>query len=972
MSENKDYKIYLEYNRDQKEIEEPKDFDELKEKFFDEFNEGESKIFTFNFFEDDEDIEINEDNFSEVIEKIKKSKSKIIYVTEERNVEEIRQTQNFSKQFEKPKEKKKDKDKDLELERINELKNSNSSGQEGVSEFIMGKTLDERIKVNDNNSDENKDKKDEYENEIIISKENENNPSDDRNNIEIIKINSKDEPKELVNSEYLNNSSEKEVLNDSQNKYKTENDNLLKEIENEKKEKKKLEERMKSLKERIINEKKQNDQLKSDKKEIELKYAELELKFNESQSKIKMEESSDNIQIEQLKEKNEEINNKFRNLENENLKLKQELEKSKSNQDLNDSNFNLLKEENSQLKEKIKNLENSLTKKSNIIYNSNKIYNEKPETIFDEEEKEKIEQRKNKKMQKLSFINQLMKATEEKSNKQNKNKILNKLIEEENRIKQTNIEQSQTKLKLYLEKRNAKIMNKKEEEQKEEKIKETKNEELAKYKKLAEEKSNELKKRNEEFNNLQNELTKIEQEKVTNNKQLEDIDKERNDYKSKIKDLQIQLEDKNKKLNENQNNFEIMKKNSNELSLKMKTFQNESQNAQKKIDDLNKKIKILTQEKEQKENEIKDYQNQIEIYKSDLSKSQINLLNQNNQKKEYEIKKNEYNKNLEAKYEKLYQERITEAKKSINEQIKKHIDFIQNKYAEEIKILDNNCKKKFNDISQSILQNQNKSNLNKCQTRHEGIKCNVCFKSPIVGYRYKCVNCNNYNLCEECEEANEKSNAHPHFFIKMAKYIQNNNDNDNFIHEQFKNRKKNDDEDDNEFSIIKFGNKKDYSIEIINKDNLNPSIEEGKDNLNIKLIIKNNGAKQWPENGAKLVFNESKNLTARPIFLRPQKPEEQEEYEINMEDLHVYPVGKYEAEMIFQVDGKKYGDEIDLNITIEKKEGKIDDDSNAAKVQSFRDTYGLSREDYPDEKLLELLQKHNSDFPKAFAALFDD
>ena len=96
-----------------------------------------------------------------------------------------------------------------------------------------------------------------------------------------------------------------------------------------------------------------------------------------------------------------------------------------------------------------------------------------------------------------------------------------------------------------------------------------------------------------------------------------------------------------------------------------------------------------------------------------------------------------------------------------------------------------------------------------------------------------------------------------------------------------------------------------------------------------------------------------------------------------MEDLHVYPVGKYEAEMIFLVDGKKYGDEIDLNITIEKKEGKIDDDSNAAKVhaakvQSFRDTYGLSREDYPDEKLLELLQKHNYDFAKAFYALFDD
>jgi len=77
--------------------------------------------------------------------------------------------------------------------------------------------------------------------------------------------------------------------------------------------------------------------------------------------------------------------------------------------------------------------------------------------------------------------------------------------------------------------------------------------------------------------------------------------------------------------------------------------------------------------------------------------------------------------------------------------------------------------------------------LNKCKTRHEGIKCNVCFKSSIVSYRYKCVNCNNYNLCEECEKANnEKSNVHPHLFIKMAKYIQNNNDDENFIHEQFK------------------------------------------------------------------------------------------------------------------------------------------------------------------------------------------
>ena len=56
MSENKDYKIILEYNRDHKEIEEPNDFEDLKDKFIDKFDEIESKNFTFNYFEDDKDF----------------------------------------------------------------------------------------------------------------------------------------------------------------------------------------------------------------------------------------------------------------------------------------------------------------------------------------------------------------------------------------------------------------------------------------------------------------------------------------------------------------------------------------------------------------------------------------------------------------------------------------------------------------------------------------------------------------------------------------------------------------------------------------------------------------------------------------------------------------------------------------------------------------------------------------------------
>ena len=50
---------------------------------------------------------------------------------------------------------------------------------------------------------------------------------------------------------------------------------------------------------------------------------------------------------------------------------------------------------------------------------------------------------------------------------------------------------------------------------------------------------------------------------------------------------------------------------------------------------------------------------------------------------------------------------------------------------------------------------------------HYGIICDGCEKTPIVGCRYKCAVCKDFDFCEECEE--KFSGQHLHPFIKIYK-----------------------------------------------------------------------------------------------------------------------------------------------------------------------------------------------------------
>ena len=48
---------------------------------------------------------------------------------------------------------------------------------------------------------------------------------------------------------------------------------------------------------------------------------------------------------------------------------------------------------------------------------------------------------------------------------------------------------------------------------------------------------------------------------------------------------------------------------------------------------------------------------------------------------------------------------------------------------------------------------------------HNGIKCSFCQRFPIVGIRYKCLQCKSYDLCEECEKV--QGLKHGHLLLKL-------------------------------------------------------------------------------------------------------------------------------------------------------------------------------------------------------------
>ena len=491
-------------------------------------------------------------------------------------------------------------------------------------------------------------------------------------------------------------------------------------------------------------------------------------------------------------------------------------------------------------------------------------------------------------------------------------------------------------------------------------------------------KYNELKSNNELQNNsileLKQNINDINQkynEEIKknefNNEKLNEINNKYSIESSKNKELESNYSELNKKYNEeNRNKNEEIK----ELKEKIDEKENENKKLKEKIEEKELKIKeqeesIRNLENEKEElNEIKDKrEKEVENkFKNDLQ-VQIEKIKSEEENKINTFKK-EYENSLKQKYDNKINSEISKIQKALFNNIedeikKKNIEFKKlyekenkrDKYYNEIMEMIKN-------ISNPVIKNEN---IIECKTIHYGVKCQKCFRDPIIGYRYKCSICNNYNLCEKCENENLISEDHSHFFIKMRNAIEY------YKEKGYEENKSNDIVKKN----IKNISKKEYSFECLNDNNLIIETLEGRSEEKLELILRNNGEKTWPKYTTKLTKGRETTLSLKneEIILEPQNPGETKEYKIILKELDNNKAGKYKLSYDFYVNNDYYETELEINVII--KENKNNEIYRYKKnIKEFRDNFNLSENDYTDERLLDLLKKNNFQFESAFISLF--
>jgi hypothetical protein len=174
------------------------------------------------------------------------------------------------------------------------------------------------------------------------------------------------------------------------------------------------------------------------------------------------------------------------------------------------------------------------------------------------------------------------------------------------------------------------------------------------------------------------------------------------------------------------------------------------------------------------------------------AQEKLKLEKENENERLAQIEKEKLEREKQALLEKdLIQIYQTDFQKNLRESIMNTVTEVINSKVEQFK--EETIKKAIYEANSGIEKALSNSSISKREEVHHGIKCSNCFVFPIIGIRYKCNVCNNYDLCTTCEEKLAEIHIHP--MTKLRVSVHNANPKiqpNNFIFEELcgKNRKK--------------------------------------------------------------------------------------------------------------------------------------------------------------------------------------
>ena len=298
---------------------------------------------------------------------------------------------------------------------------------------------------------------------------------------------------------------------------------------------------------------------------------------------------------------------------------------------------------------------------------------------------------------------------------------------------------------------------------------------------------------------------------------------------------------------------------------------------------------------------------------------------------------------------------------------------------------------------------KNKIELPSCKTVHTNIKCNICFMSPIIGYRYKCKQCSDYNLCQKCHEQNTETMQHQHFFYRIKTKNENNMNSNNMnmnnmninsigsnnmnmnINNLGSNNINNNMNLNNNMNITNtssnninmFNNnmnnnannniqqnipiKKIYSYKYLSKNPVKV-IYKGKSQTEMKITLINNSENIWPKN-TKLIWDKNNSeIQTDDIQLKPLSKNEQMIVNIQFKNLQSLNPKIYKICFDFNANGENFGDKLLVYISVQNE-------TEIEMIKKFRMQY-KTPDEYKDGMISQLLEICDGDFEKTYYRLY--